>query len=85
MLGEVMENMLGISKSQVDFDCVFYYFCGFQIDNYMVDGIFIYFELCWNLGDVFFDMVFFECVEVVCGVIGFMIGMGNLFVVINMV
>lgn len=51
----------------------------------MVDGIFIYFELCWNLGDVFFDMVFFECVEVVCGVIGFMIGMGNLFVVINMV
>lgn len=51
----------------------------------MVDGIFIYFESRWNLGDVFFDMVFFERVEVVRGAIGFMIGTGNLFAVINMV
>lgn len=38
-LGEVMENTLGISKSQADSDRTLYYSRGFQIDNYMVDGI----------------------------------------------
>lgn len=38
-LGEVMENTLGISKSQADSDRALYYSRGFQIDNYMVDGI----------------------------------------------
>lgn len=84
-LGEVMENTLGISKSQADFDCAFYYFCGFQIDNYMVDGIFTYFELRWNLGDALFDMALFERVEVVRGATGLMTGTGNLFAAINMV
>ncbi len=50
-LGEVMENTLGISKSQADSDRALYYSRGFQIDNYMVDGIPTYFESRWNLGD----------------------------------
>lgn len=77
--------MLGISGSQVDFDCISYYLCGFEIDNYMVDGILMYFEFCWNLGDVLMDIVLYECVEVVCGVNGLMIGIGNFFVLINMI
>ncbi len=39
-LGEVMETRWGSAKSG-----------GFQIDNYMVDGIPTYFESRWNLGD----------------------------------
>lgn len=38
-LGDVMDNTLGISKSQADSDRSSYYSRGFQIDNYMVDGI----------------------------------------------
>ncbi|XPE41258.1 TonB-dependent receptor plug domain-containing protein [Shigella flexneri] len=37
-LGDVMDNTLGISKSQADSDRSSYYSRGFQIDNYMVDG-----------------------------------------------
>lgn len=64
-LGEVMENTLGISKSQADSDRALYYSRGFQIDNYMVDGIPTYFESRWNLGDALSDMALFERVEVV--------------------
>ncbi|XNM56157.1 TonB-dependent receptor plug domain-containing protein [Escherichia coli] len=56
-LGEVMENTLGISKSQADS----------EIDNYMVDGIPTDLESRWNLGDALSDMALFECVEVVRG------------------
>ncbi|MBK1743022.1 MAG: TonB-dependent receptor plug domain-containing protein, partial [Escherichia coli] len=59
-LGEVMENTLGISKSQADSDRALYYSRGFQIDNYMVDGIPTYFESRWNLGDALSDMALFE-------------------------
>lgn len=51
----------------------------------MVDGIFTYFELRWNLGDALFDMALFERVEVVRGATGLMTGTGNLFAAINMV
>lgn len=54
-LGDVMDNTLGISRSQADPDRRSYYSRGFQIDNYMVDGIPTYFESRWNLGDVLSD------------------------------
>ena len=76
-LGEVMENTLGISKSQADSDRALYYSRGFQIDNYMVDGIPTYFESRWNLGDALSDMALFERVEVVRGATGLMTGTGN--------
>ncbi|HHQ8603779.1 TPA: ferric-rhodotorulic acid/ferric-coprogen receptor FhuE [Escherichia coli] len=84
-LGEVMENTLGISKSQADSDRAFYYSRGFQIDNYMVDGIPTYFESRWNLGDALSDMALFERVEVVRGATGLMTGTGNPSAAINMV
>ncbi len=49
--GEVMTNTLGISGSRADSDRISYYSRGFEIDNYMVDGIPTYFESRWNLGD----------------------------------
>ncbi len=83
-LGEVMENTLGISKSQAS-DRATYYSRGFQINNYMVDGIPTYFESRWNLGDALSDMALFERVEVVRGATGLMTGTGNPSAAINMV
>ena len=84
-LGDVMDNTLGISKSQADSDRTSYYSRGFQIDNYMVDGIPTYFESRWNLGDALSDTALFERVEVVRGANGLMTGTGNPSASINMI
>ena len=85
-LGEVMENTLGISKSQADSDRALYYSRGFQIDNYMVDGIpHLFLNRAGNLGDALSDMALFERVEVVRGATGLMTGTGNPSAAINMV
>lgn len=84
-LGEVMDSTMGISKSTTDSDRSNYYSRGFEIDNYMVDGIPTYFESRWNLGDSQSDMALFERVEVVRGATGLMTGTGNPSAAINMV
>ncbi|QLR78060.1 ferric-rhodotorulic acid/ferric-coprogen receptor FhuE [Citrobacter freundii] len=84
-LGDVMDNTLGISKSQADSDRSSYYSRGFQIDSYMVDGIPTYFESRWNLGDALSDTALFERVEVVRGANGLMTGTGNPSASINMI
>lgn len=84
-LGDVMDSTLGISKSQADSDRVSYFSRGFQIDNYMVDGIPTWFESRWNLGDALTDMAFYERVEVVRGSNGLMTGTGNPSASINMI
>lgn len=84
-LGDVMDNTLGISRSQADSDRSSYYSRGFEIDNYMVDGIPTYFESRWNLGDALSDTALFERVEVVRGANGLMTGTGNPSASINMI
>lgn len=84
-LGDVMDNTLGISKSQADSDRNSYFSRGFEIDNYMVDGIPTYFESRWNLGDALSDTALFERVEVVRGANGLMTGTGNPSASINMI
>ena len=84
-LGDVMDNTLGISKSQADSDRSSYFSRGFQIDNYMVDGIPSYFESRWNLGDALSDTALFERIEVVRGANGLMTGTGNPSASINMI
>jgi len=84
-LGDVMDSTMGISKSTADSDRSSYYSRGFQIDNYMIDGIPTYFESRWNLGDSLSDMALFERVEVVRGANGLMTGTGNPSAAINMV
>ncbi|WP_287874553.1 ferric-rhodotorulic acid/ferric-coprogen receptor FhuE [Citrobacter sp.] len=84
-LGDVMDNTLGISRSQADSDRSSYYSRGFQIDNYMVDGIPTYFESRWNLGDALSDTALFERVEVVRGANGLMTWTGNPSASINMI
>lgn len=84
-LGEVMTNTLGISGSQADSDRISYYSRGFEIDNYMVDGIPTYFESRWNLGDALTDTALYERVEVVRGANGLMTGTGNPSASINMI
>ncbi|MDU4228961.1 MAG: TonB-dependent receptor plug domain-containing protein, partial [Klebsiella grimontii] len=73
-LGDVMEHTMGISGSQADSDRTSYYSRGFEIDNYMVDGIPTWFESRWNLGDALSDMALFERVEVVRGANGLLTG-----------
>ncbi|SUH38091.1 ferric-rhodotorulic acid outer membrane transporter [Salmonella enterica subsp. enterica] len=58
---------------------------GFEIDNYMVDGIPTYFESRWNLGDALTDTALYERVEVVRGANGLMTGTGNPSASINMI
>ncbi|MFK3706580.1 ferric-rhodotorulic acid/ferric-coprogen receptor FhuE [Klebsiella sp. NPDC088457] len=84
-LGDVMDNTLGISKSQADSDRSSYFSRGFEIDNYMVDGIPTYFESRWNLGDALSDTALFERVEVVRGANGLMTGTGNPSASVNMI
>ena len=84
-LGDVMDNTLGISRSQADSDRSSYYSRGFQIDNYMVDGIPTWFESRWNLGDALSDTALFERVEVVRGANGLLTGTGNPSASINMI
>ncbi len=84
-LGDVMDNTMGISKSTTDSDRSNFYSRGFEIDNYMVDGIPTYFESRWNLGDSQSDTALFERVEVVRGANGLMTGTGNPSAAINMV
>lgn len=84
-LSDVMDNTLGISRSQADSDRSSYYSRGFQIDNYMVDGIPTYFESRWNLGDALSDTALFERIEVVRGANGLMTGTGNPSASINMI
>ncbi len=84
-LGDVMENTTGISKSTTDSDRSLYYSRGFQIDNYMIDGIPTYFESQWNLGDALADTALYERVEVLRGATGLMTGTGNPSAAINMV
>ena len=83
-LGDVMEHTMGISGSQADSDRTSYYSRGFEIDNYMVDGIPTWFESRWNLGDALSDMALFERVEVVRGANGLLTGTGNPAASINM-
>ncbi len=84
-LGDVMEHTMGISSSQADSDRTSYYSRGFEIDNYMVDGIPTWFESRWNLGDALSDMALFERVEVVRGANGLLTGTGNPAASINMI
>ena len=84
-LGDVMNNTMGITSSQADSDRTSYFSRGFEIDNYMVDGIPTYFESRWNLGDALSDTALFERVEVVRGANGLMTGTGNPSASINMV
>ncbi|CAJ0999617.1 FhuE receptor [Sodalis praecaptivus] len=84
-LGDVMTYTTGISRNLSGSDRDLYYFRGFQIDNYMVDGIPTYFESRWNLGDSATDTALYDRVEVVRGANGLMTGTGNPSAAINMV
>ncbi|MDX5627190.1 MULTISPECIES: ferric-rhodotorulic acid/ferric-coprogen receptor FhuE [unclassified Brenneria] len=84
-LGEVMEYTTGVSKNTSDSERSLYYSRGFQIDNYMIDGIPTYFESRWNLGDALSDTALYDRVEVVRGANGLMTGTGNPSAAINMV
>lgn len=84
-LGDVMAYTTGISRNLSGSDRDLYYSRGFQIDNYMVDGIPTYFESRWNLGDSATDTALYDRVEVVRGANGLMTGTGNPSAAINMV
>lgn len=82
---DVLRRTTGISTSTADIDRSTYYSRGFQINNYMFDGIPTFFESQWNFGDTQTDTAVLERIEVVRGATGLMTGAGNPSAAINMV
>lgn len=85
-IDDVMCYMLGIIVLVYDIDCNNYYVCGFLINNFQYDGIFL--MVCnvgYFVGNMFSDMVIYDWVEVFKGVIGLFIGVGFFGVMINLI
>lgn len=84
-VGDVLKNTTGITQSATDSERINFYSRGFEIDNFMVDGIPTLFETRWNLGDSLSDTALYERVEVVRGANGLTTGSGNPSAAINLV
>lgn len=82
---DVLVNIIGVISIQFDSECIEFYVCGFYIDVYQFDGLFMQMVQNWSYGDFGLDLVLYDCVEVVCGVIGLFSGVGNLFVLVNLI
>lgn len=79
----VFDIVIGFNVEEVEIDWIYFMVCGFDVINFQVDG----FGLLVLSGNVYgdIDIVIYERVEVLCGVNGFMIGIGSFLVIINYV
>lgn len=84
-IDDVMKVILGISIVIYDSECIEYYVCGFVVQNFQYDGILMVCDLVYLVGNMFSDIVIYDCIEVFKGVIGLLIGMGDFGVMINLV
>lgn len=82
-INDVFEGMIGVIVELVEMDWIYYMFCGFDINNFQYDGVGLFVVYDNVQGEL--DMVFFDWVEVVCGVNGLMIGLGNFLVIVNFI
>lgn len=79
-INDVMCNVIGVSVFFYDMQCLLYYVCGFVIIDFQVDGIFIYSGFI----NQEYDIVFYDCIEVIRGVNGLFSGVGVLLVMVNL-
>lgn len=84
-LTDVVNNAAGVSARAQDSTRYTYSSRGFDINNYQVDGIPIYWQPGGNAGETQSDMSLYERVEVVRGATGLLTGAGNPSASINLV
>ncbi|MFJ5398720.1 ferric-rhodotorulic acid/ferric-coprogen receptor FhuE [Pectobacterium sp. 21LCBS03] len=84
-IGEVMANTTGVSSKIIDSERMTYFARGFQINNYLFDGIPTVVDEIWDFGDSASDTAIYDRIEVVRGATGLMTGTGNPAAAVNMV
>ncbi|WP_347329889.1 TonB-dependent siderophore receptor [Marinimicrobium locisalis] len=84
-LTDVVNNAAGMSARAQDSTRHTYSARGFEINNYQIDGIPIYWQPGGNAGETQSDMSLYERVEVVRGATGLLTGAGNPSASINLV
>ncbi|BCQ32919.1 ferric-rhodotorulic acid/ferric-coprogen receptor FhuE [Erwinia rhapontici] len=84
-VGEVLNNTVGVSASNIDSDRSNYYSRGFLINNYLFDGVPTVVTDVWDLGDARSDTAIYDRVEVIRGANSLALGSGNPSASINMV
>ncbi|MEI7366220.1 ferric-rhodotorulic acid/ferric-coprogen receptor FhuE [Pectobacterium sp. 1950-15] len=84
-IGGVMANTTGVSSKIIDSERMTYFARGFQITNYLFDGIPTVVDEIWDFGDSASDTAIYERIEVVRGATGLMTGTGNPSAAVNMV
>ncbi len=84
-IGEVLNNVTGITEKQVDTSRVTYFSRGYFISNYAYDDMPTQISDVWDFGDTGMDTAVYENIEVVRGAAGLMSGTGNPSAYINMV
>ncbi|KRG40959.1 ferric-rhodotorulic acid transporter [Stenotrophomonas panacihumi] len=84
-IGEVLNNVTGVSYSQTDSERVEFFARGFYIDNYQFDGLPTTMDQAWSYGDSALDLAIYDRVEIVRGATGLLTGAGNPSASVNLV
>lgn len=84
-IGEVLNNVTGVTARQVDTSRVTYFSRGYFISNYAYDDLPTQISDVWDFGDTGMDTAIYENIEVVRGAAGLMSGSGNPSAYVNMV
>ncbi|WP_455818465.1 ferric-rhodotorulic acid/ferric-coprogen receptor FhuE [Pseudomonas cerasi] len=84
-VGEVLNNTVGVSASNIDSDRSNYYSRGFLINNYLFDGVPTVVTDVWDLGDARSDTAIYDRIEVIRGANSLALGSGNPSASVNMV
>lgn len=84
-VGEVLNNTIGVSASNIDSDRSNYYSRGFLINNYLFDGVPTVVTDVWDLGDARSDTAIYDRIEVIRGANSLALGSGNPSASVNMV
>lgn len=84
-LTDIVKNAPGISGKKLDSNALSYSARGFQIDNFLVDGVPLAWNYSWGTGEANAEAALYERIEVVRGATGLLTGAGNPSAAINMV
>ncbi|MBB4845928.1 outer membrane receptor for ferric coprogen and ferric-rhodotorulic acid [Paucibacter oligotrophus] len=75
-LGQALAQTPGVSTNQGDTERADYSARGFEINNFLIDGVPVRFSESWGYGIAGLDMALFDRVEVVRGAAGLLTGSG---------
>ncbi|MEE4452992.1 TonB-dependent siderophore receptor [Novosphingobium resinovorum] len=84
-LSDVINNAAGVSSRALDNARNGFSARGFDIDNYLVDGVPVQYETAYSAGETLLDVALYERVEIVRGATGMMTGAGNPAASINLI